>query len=360
MPDDSAETTASLATTANPATTAAHAPTIDALFGPEVACMHGVPVDAASRGRVGRLWEIDPEFGRGSYWYYALNDHSAVASIEVSFSRPVSLTCNACDFLCLGSYGHAAVPCFQGLQRIQGDADASDRTLLGYAWRRSPFTQAVRTETPYVITSFVLRPQAIRRAALRCGCDPLVLSHAILAVDGTRDVMGLNGVFDEIRLARPHPAWAPAYYDAKIVEALTLLLDWDVLRRQDEAPLLRSADRRALTAARDHLRGNLGRQVSTEELCEVAFVSESKLLRLFRKAEGVTPQEYARQLRMDRARELLETTDEAMAEIAAELGFSHQGSFSEAFRDRFGVTPSAFRSLRSSAPTGPGAHRAAR
>lgn len=320
-------------------------PTLDALFEPEIASMHGVEVDVAARGRVGRLWEIDPAFGQGSYWYYALDDHVAVVSLEVRFDEPVSFACDACDFLCLGSYGRAAVPCFHSLQNISNDDSPSDRTLLGYAWRRRPFTQATRTAEPYDITSVVMRPRAIQRYALRCGCDPLALSRAITALDGTHDVMGLNNVFDEIRRARPGATWAGAYFDAKVIEALTLVLDWDARRTRDDAPEMRLADHRALTAARDHLRENLSRQVGTAELCEVALVSESKLTRLFRQAEGVSPQEYARQLRMDRACELLATGDATMAQIARELGFSRQGSFSEAFRDRFGVTPRDYRRL---------------
>ena len=321
-------------------------PTIDALFEPEIAGMHGVEVDAASRGRVGRMWEIDPSFGEGSYWYYALGDDAAIASFALHFVEPVSFECDACDFLCLGSYGKEAVPCFQELQNIPRDGDPSDRTLLGYAWHRRPFTQATQANTSYDITSVVMRPHAVQRLSLRCGCDPLVLSRAITSLDGTHDVMGLNNVFDEMRRARPSVTWAHAYYDAKLTEALTLLLDWDTHRTHDDAAALRQADHRALTAARDFLRDNLTRQVSTTELCDVAFVSESKLTRLFRQAEGVTPQEYARQLRMGRACELLEATDRTMAQIAAELGFSRQGSFSEAFKERFGVTPREYRALR--------------
>ena len=321
-------------------------PTIDALFEPEITGMHGIEIDASARGRVGRMWEIDPSFGEGSYWYYALDDETAIASFALHFAEPVSFECDACDFLCLGSYGKETVPCFQELQNIPRDSDPSDRTLLGYAWRRRPFTQDTQANTSYDITSVVLRPHAVQRLALRCGCDPLVLSRAITSLDGTHDVMGLNNVFDEIRRARPSATWAHAYYDAKLTEALTLLLDWDAHRTRDDGAVLRQADHRALTAARDFLRDNLTRQVSTTELCDVAFVSESKLARLFRQAEGMAPQEYARQLRMGRACELLASTDDTMAQIAHDLGFSRQGSFSEAFKERFGVTPREFRSLR--------------
>ena len=46
-----------------------------------------------------------------------------------------------------------------------------------------------------------------------------------------------------------------------------------------------------------------------------------------------------------RACELLAGTDEPIAAVSASVGFSRQGSFSEAFKERFGVTPNRYRML---------------
>ena len=48
---------------------------------------------------------------------------------------------------------------------------------------------------------------------------------------------------------------------------------------------------------------------TTEELCRAVCVGTSKLIELFRLSCGMTPQEYARDVRMHHACELLETTD---------------------------------------------------
>lgn len=321
-------------------------PTIDALFKPEITAMHGVAENCATHGRQGHLWSIDSNFGEGYYWYYAISDHAAVASLQVSFREPVVLACDTCDFLCLGSYGRATVPCFNGLQNISTD-NPSDRTLLGYAWRRKPFAQTTHTDVSYDITSLVLRPTAVREYAQRCGCDVHRLSQAITSLDGTRDVIGLNAVLAEVRQARPAGRWARAYYDAKATEALCLLLDWDQSERNTGCTAeIRPDDRRILAVTRDHIAANLERPIGTDELCRVTFVSKSKLLRLFKQAEGMTPQEYARELRMERACQLLEEGNATMAQVASSLGFVRQGSFSEAFKRRYGVSPNDYRMLR--------------
>jgi transcriptional regulator GlxA family with amidase domain len=61
--------------------------------------------------------------------------------------------------------------------------------------------------------------------------------------------------------------------------------------------------------------------------------------------------------RLRRARELLITTNASVAEVARRAGFSSRSNFSRAFRDTYGIDPTAFRvaSFRTSeCPPNPG------
>ena len=244
------------------------------------------------------------------------------------------------DLFCFGSYGRNMVPYF-GITD-----DPADRTLLGYAWKSQPYGQVTKADERLDVTSICMLPKGLQRLSLACHCDPLVLSRAIASLDGMQDVPGLNMVFDEMKRARPSSITAPAYYEAKVTEAAAMLLDWSLANARGAASAIRAADRSALNLTRAHIREHLDRAVPSSELCRIACMSASKLTRLFKQAEGMTPQEYARTLRMERACELLGDTDLSMAEIAARLGFARQGSFSEAFKERFGATPQEFRALR--------------
>lgn len=55
--------------------------------------------------------------------------------------------------------------------------------------------------------------------------------------------------------------------------------------------------------------------------------------------------EYLSYLRLDRARELLRTTDRSVLDIALDCGFSSQRTFHRAFSRHFGTTPRAFRAV---------------
>jgi len=54
---------------------------------------------------------------------------------------------------------------------------------------------------------------------------------------------------------------------------------------------------------------------------------------------GLTPGEYLRRCRLDRARWLLRRSSAGLADIAAATGFTDQSHFSNAFRKGFGVSP---------------------
>ena len=314
--------------------------TVHDIYETQIASMHGVRVEAAERGRVGMLWEIDERYGQGTYWYYPLGDDLSVAIFDLQFNREVGFTCQTPDLFCFGSYGRNMVPYF-GITD-----DPADRTLLGYAWKSQPYGQVTKADERLDVTSICMLPKGLQRLSLACHCDPLVLSRAIASLDGMQDVPGLNMVFDEMKRARPSSITAPAYYEAKVTEAAAMLLDWSLANARGAASAIRAVDRSALNLTRAHIREHLDRAVPSSELCRIACMSASKLTRLFKQAEGMTPQEYARTLRMERACELLGDTDLSMAEIAARLGFARQGSFSEAFKERFGATPQEFRALR--------------
>ena len=65
--------------------------------------------------------------------------------------------------------------------------------------------------------------------------------------------------------------------------------------------------------------------------------------RLFKSAFGETPLEYVSRLRFEEARRLLNGSSLTIAEICLEVGYQSPSSFSLAFSERYGSSPSEFR-----------------
>lgn len=72
-------------------------------------------------------------------------------------------------------------------------------------------------------------------------------------------------------------------------------------------------------------------------------MTERGFHRRFKKATGQAPGDYIQTLRIEEAKQLLETSKISIDEIAAEVGYAEPSSFRSAFRKRVGISASAYR-----------------
>ena len=317
-----------------------------------VCCLHLQAAEPDDAARPGVHLKVDPAWGQGSFWYYALDDDMAVFSCELSRTAESNLACLTPDYFSIVLRRRTQMARQQPTDRAQAKPPATvtryeHATVVGSAWKGQAFIAGPRERERLRTVGVILLPRALQRLSLRCQCDPLMLAGAIAALDGTKTVRGLPEALDDIERARPSAVDARAYYESKVTEAASLIVDWSLKAAGATHKSLSAVDRTALNRTRRHLADNLDRTVPTDELCAVACMSASKLTGLFKATEGVTPQEYARALRMEQACKLLARTDLPLSAIASQLGFRRQGSFSEAFKDRFRITPREYRNLAS-------------
>jgi AraC-like DNA-binding protein len=80
-----------------------------------------------------------------------------------------------------------------------------------------------------------------------------------------------------------------------------------------------------------------------EELSAALFMSRMNLYRKMQATLGVKPADYLRNKRLDLAERLLRETDEAITAISEQTGFKNRRSFSMAFKEKYGISPTEFR-----------------
>jgi AraC-like DNA-binding protein len=102
----------------------------------------------------------------------------------------------------------------------------------------------------------------------------------------------------------------------------------------------------AVGQAQEYLRQHVTERVSVDELAAMARLSPSHFATRFRRETGVTPLRYQTQLRMARARELLDTTDSPVGLVSERVGYVDPFYFSRQFRAVHGLTPVAYRAQR--------------
>jgi transcriptional regulator GlxA family with amidase domain len=82
---------------------------------------------------------------------------------------------------------------------------------------------------------------------------------------------------------------------------------------------------------------------SSEKLAEMCDCSLRHFRRMFRKQFKTSIRAKQTELRLEKARQLLEETDDKILTIATESGYRHIGFFHAMFKKKFGLTPSEWR-----------------
>ena len=101
------------------------------------------------------------------------------------------------------------------------------------------------------------------------------------------------------------------------------------------------AEHAAVRRARQHLKDRWDERVTLPELAAVAGLSRFELVRRFREQTDLTPHAFQTNLRIERARALL-NAGLAPAAVAAECGFADQPHLTRVFKRAVGVSPGRY------------------
>ena len=184
--------------------------------------------------------------------------------------------------------------------------------------------------------------------AVRLAIDPDLLSDLVVDVprkaDGDTIAFAVGAMTPELL-----DAWSRMLrlLDAPDeIDTLAPLIEREILFRLLQGPqgaVLRQAARAGgrISQIRDaiaHLRSNLDRVVSIEELVKIAGMSVATFHRHFRTATAMSPLQYQKTLRLQEARRLLLADTDATSTAFA-VGYESASQFSREYTRMFGTPP---------------------
>jgi YesN/AraC family two-component response regulator len=129
----------------------------------------------------------------------------------------------------------------------------------------------------------------------------------------------------------------PAEFSAFILE---------VAQSEQEKPLPRPREKplpALVRAVLAHISENLNPQIKVEDIARAVHLSPWHLSRTFKKLDGRSIMDCLREMRIDRARELLADGDLSVTEISVAVGFENAGYFATCFKQATGMSPSEYR-----------------
>ena len=132
-----------------------------------------------------------------------------------------------------------------------------------------------------------------------------------------------------------------------VVNELAYVLFIHVLRSQMDqdrtSGLLRAIADPKIGRALNILHADIAAPLTVDSLANEVAMSRSAFAKRFRDLVGMTPMRYLTEWRMHEASELLQNTDQSMANIAEQVGYASEAAFRKAFKSVVGETPGRVR-----------------
>lgn len=126
-----------------------------------------------------------------------------------------------------------------------------------------------------------------------------------------------------------------------LFELLTYLIRYHVVERLNESEFnKRNKNLIRLNTVIQYIEKNYTEPISNKTLASIIHLSEDRFNHLFRESMGISPLNYMNDIRLKKAKHLLESGEYTVSEAAIEVGFGDLNHFGRLFRKKFEVTPS--------------------
>jgi len=148
----------------------------------------------------------------------------------------------------------------------------------------------------------------------------------------------LRCAIDTIRLGTETPEWRSEIVENAMEKVLIL-----AHLASPELAFRGNSDDDRMRAVMAAVENDLATKWTVKRLADVAHLSPSRFAHLFSEEIGTAPMRYVEQLRVGRACDLLLSTNRAIGQVAAEVGYTNPLHFSTRFRNLKGRSPTAYR-----------------
>lgn len=92
-----------------------------------------------------------------------------------------------------------------------------------------------------------------------------------------------------------------------------------------------------------YIHSNFSKEITVSDLAEQNYMNSSNFSRLFKNSVGISIIDYLRKIRINKAKDLLDSSYKSISEIALEVGYKSENLFYKDFKRIENITPSKYR-----------------
>lgn len=302
---------------------------------------HFVPAEnSGGFNPAGQCWRLSPEFGEGLYWVYAKKDLYDIKIHDFYFYDDFFMEFDLPECLSITQYESISGEELDPYRRL---CAGCIKTFIG---GDKPYKALIHKKIPIRAIGIEVMPayyeDYLKKQYPGDYISPLA---AFKQVDQTTDFPAMAKLLHEVKLYRGDGIAAGLYYEAKVAEAVSLVVEEQKKMLSRKEKRLADPDIRQLENVIAYLNDHYAFDVPLERLSKIACMGTTKLKSSFKQLKGCTITEYVQQRRMSQAEHLLIETDFTMGQIAEMIGYSTSSRFAELFRRSTGLLPMDYRKM---------------
>lgn len=288
----------------------------------------------------GNSWQLSPELGGGHYWLYAQKDLFDIKIHDFYFHSDFVLNFDIPEGISITRYDSISGEELNPYRRLSA---GSIQTIVG---GNQNYKAIIHKRIPIHSVGIEVFPAYYDDYLKRQHPDAYFdLPAAFQCVDQATDFPAMSKLLFEIENYRGEGVAAALFYEAKVTEAVALVVDNQKKQAAKNAHPLSKEDIAGLRDVMSYIADHYTFDIPLERLASIACMSVSKFKTCFKRHTGCTVTEYIQGRRMSQAEHLLIDTDFTMGQIAQMIGYSTSSRFAELFKKNTGILPNEYRKI---------------
>lgn len=289
----------------------------------------------------GEFYKMDPEKGKGYCWVYRCNPHVTITIMDQVHYEDTCCVFQQPEYICVGYFYSVSGEILTPYRRLTSGA------IQAYVGKKSEYRMILHKKIPINGVSITFMPEYYRKY-LRKQYTSLYEnpSEYFKQIDGCCDFPELVVIFNQIKNYKGDGISAKLFYESKVNEALSIIMERGKKRKRERANprfSIPNDDLDAVISVSNYINDHYATDIKMKFLSQIACMSQAKLKYIFKHVYYMSIQQYIVTRRITHAEHLLRDTKIPIAQIAEMVGYKYISSLSDMFRQHTGMKPSEYR-----------------
>lgn len=296
--------------------------------------------DHGSYSPMGHLFKCESPNAEGFYWIYSQKDMFNIKIHDFYFLEDSFMTFDWYECLSITYY-----------ESISGEETMPYRRLTAgcikaFIGGEESYQAVFHKNIPIRSIGIEILPEYYKKHLSKMYPDEYVNPYkAFRSIDQTDDFPQMAELLKQVRDYRGTGIAAKLFYEGKVSEAVSLVVEYNKNRSEDKKSSVSYQDKALIENTAAYINDHFDRALTIEHLARISCMGTTKLKTLFKKIYGMTITDYIKERRLSHAESLLTSTSLSIGQISDAVGYSNPGRFAGIFKESTGLSPSQYRQM---------------